>query len=89
MAIWLYTIRLGDIWKNPDLTFKDHRDRIVERLSTSRWATETGGEDSDLADLLRQLGEATDEQEFDDVWTEIYDLADDDRAWIELYSPKL
>lgn len=82
-AVWLATIRLGDVWKNPELSFEERRDAIVSRIKSSNWYGE--GDDLTLADIVDGLSEAEDADDFDDAWDALYDLADEDRVWIDLW----
>lgn len=79
---WDRKIRLAEVFRNEDMGFEQRRDAIVARLLASSWLRERGDYD-DLSDLIVDLGEAADVGEFDRVWDAIYDLADEDRVWIE------
>jgi len=86
MPHWTYTIMLGDVWRDENLTFEQRRDAITARLRTSQWLAELGGEGSTLADLVQELAESADVEAFDDLWNDLYDFADTDRAWIDTVS---
>jgi hypothetical protein len=75
---WDRTIQLGDVFHNEDMTFEQRRDAIVARVRESGWRI-----DGVLEDLLEELSDAEDSEEFGEQWDEIYDLADEDRVWIE------
>jgi hypothetical protein len=81
MTRWAYTIRLADVFHNETMTFEQRRDAIVGRLRTSKWY-QAAGVDSDLHVLLEELGEVEDKAGFDELWSDVYDLADYDRTWI-------
>jgi hypothetical protein len=85
MPRWTYTIMLGDVWRDENLTFEKRRDVITDRLRSSTWVTHAGP-DSDLAVLVEDLAETPDVEEFDALWNELYDYADTDRAWIDTVS---
>lgn len=79
--IWDVTLYLGDVFHNEDLTFEEKRDEIVQRIQNSGWLEAT---DSDtFAELVEELGDTDDVEEFDQVWDLIYDQANLDRVWIE------
>lgn len=84
MPQWTYTIRLGDVWRNPTMTFEERRDKIVARLQASRWLREA--DSCVIHNLVEELGGAPDADEFDAVWDVIYDEANADRAWIDTTS---
>lgn len=84
MPKWDYAILLGDIWKNPALSFEQQRDEIVARLQANDWyRTDDGGPTSRLID---DLAEVVDAEQFDDIWDELYDRADGERAWLDVWS---
>lgn len=82
MTDWKYTLKLKDVFHNDQLTFIESRDAIVKRLRNSAWFKGKPDTD-DLPQLVTELSETTDEQEFDEVWDAIYDEADADKVWIE------
>jgi hypothetical protein len=82
MAVWLHTIDLGDIFHDHSLAFEKKRDLIVERLRASDWVKQAHP-NSLVADTVDELAETFDEEEFDEVWNDLYDRADVDRVWIE------
>ena len=76
--MWSLTIRLGDVFRNAELSFPERRDAIVRRIRRTRWA-----QDSRVAELLEELADTSDPDDFDGVWDELYDEADYDRVWID------
>ena len=83
MAIWLYKIDLKDVWHNDELSFEEKRNEIVKRLRDSSWFKDSYSfELEDLIDWLELTGNV---QEFDHQFRYIYDLADEDRTWIETF----
>jgi hypothetical protein len=83
MSKWEYTVKLGDVWKNPAMTFEERRDEIVRRLKTSHWYQDVL-EDGALETVVSDLAVAEDSAEWDEAWLELYALADWDRAWIDI-----
>jgi hypothetical protein len=79
---WDRKIRLGDIFRNESMTFEQRRDAIVARLRASAWL---GSKDEfdNLVEAVDGLAHAEDAEEFDGWWDEIYDIADEERVWIE------
>lgn len=59
------------------------RDALVKALVDSRWYADEG-EYSELGDLIDELKNSEDEDEMNDIVQRIYDLADDQRAWLGL-----
>lgn len=79
---WLLTVNLADVFRNEELTFEERRDAIVQRIRASGWITE---DDYSLDNLVEELGDAEDTDEFDAVWDVLYDHADADRVWIATF----
>ena len=78
---WAHHISLEDVFHNDDLSFTEKRDAIVARIRASSWYKgydETG----DMSEIVEDLAAATDTDEFDAAWDELYDIADADRVWI-------
>lgn len=80
--VWEYTINLADVFHNDDMTFEQRRDAIVSRIRNSGWPS-TGS--YTLRQLVDELAEAQDTDEFDGPWDLIYDEADADRVWIQTF----
>lgn len=85
MARWQEQIDLYEPLSNDALPFTERRDTIVARIRTSRWFAR---DDGDLAILLEDLAGAADEDDFDEAWNGIYDLADSDRVWLNAFAPR-
>ncbi len=81
LPVWDRRLNLADVWKNPDLTFEQRRDAVVDRIRSSGWADRN----DTVADLLDELGDAASADEFDGPWDLIYDEADVDRVWIATF----
>ncbi len=82
MPTWTLTINVADVFHNDDLTFEQIRDTVVQRIRASGWI---GEDDHTLGDLVDELGDAADTDEFDAVWDVLYDHADADRVWIATF----
>ena len=81
MPVWHLTIKLGDLWR-ADIGFPEKRDKIVSVLKISGWRDLTDRQE-DFDELIDELSETLNIQEFDLAFSDIYDLADADRVWIE------
>jgi hypothetical protein len=84
MVRWKEQIDLHKPLNNDALPFTERRDTIIARIKASRWFA---NDDGDLAILLEDLAGAEDEDEFNEVWESIYDLADSDRVWLNAFPP--
>lgn len=80
--VWEYTVDISRPWNDDSLSYEEKRDQIVGILKRSRWYRDTD-EYSDLHEVVDNLADAPDVDEFDGWWDQLYDLADYDRAWIE------
>lgn len=78
---WDRKIYVGDIFHNDDIPFELKRDSIVKRLRSMVRPRK----DEDFVCLIEDLEVTEDEDEFDDVWNDIYDWADENRVWIETW----
>lgn len=76
---WAVTIRLGDVWRDGHLTYEQKRDEIVARLTASGWPAE----DYLVEQLVVEISETVDEDEFNDCWAELLDRADLARVRID------
>lgn len=85
MTDWIYQVDISPWWKNPSLTFEQERNAIVSAIKGSKWYRELGGDHSELHDVLEDLSAAVTISEFDAAWDQLCDLADWDRAWINLW----
>jgi hypothetical protein len=74
---WDRVIRLPH-FHDETMTFEQRRDATVEIIRQSGWRS-----DGRLEELLEELAGAIDAEDFDSAWDEIYDLADEDRVWID------
>lgn len=83
MARWELTIRFP-FFHDDDLDFGVKRDRIVDKIKNSGWRDITPYPDT-FDDLVADLSNSTGTSEFDAWWDELYDLADDDRVWLETH----
>ncbi len=80
LPIWDRRINLAGVFRNENLTFEERRDAIVRKIRASGWVTD---ESWSLDNLVEELGDTENVDEFDAVWDAIYDQADIDRVWIE------
>lgn len=85
MANWRNAVDLGDVFHDESLSFQERRNIIVKRLRVFQHLDLDPGATDTLEDLLDDLADATNEEEFDWTWNDIYDWADcDHRLWIDL-----
>ena len=81
MSRWIYTVDISDVWKVEGWSFEQTRDAVVALIRSSRWYAERA--DEDLEDVCVELEDAQTVAEFDAVWRDLYDVADEHRAWID------
>lgn len=80
---WKHKIRIGDVLNNDDMTFEEKRSEFVKRFCASP-AAKDGIHGEELMLLVEELADTTGNDEFNQVWDAIYDLADDGRwLWME------
>ena len=83
-AQWKHKVDVSDVFgPYADLPFEQRRDAVVLKLRQSP-ATSDGLEGEEFILLLEDLADTPNEDEFDDVWDSIYNLADTGKwLWIE------
>ena len=81
MPVWHLTVKLGSLWREP-MAFPLKRDAVVEIIKGSGWRDLTGDPD-EFDSALEELSETLSIPEFDAAFSDLYDLADYDRVWIE------
>jgi hypothetical protein len=79
LPIWDRKVLLGDVFRNEAMSFEQIRDEIARRIRATEWHS---GSDV-VRELVDELADCADTDEFDAVWDAIYDEADEDRVWIE------
>jgi hypothetical protein len=85
---WRRKVYLSDVWdlgrgRKPGVSFEHLKRVIFVRLNATGWPASK----RDVRDLVDALARAGDEERFDRLWKLIYDLAAEDRVWIDLVSP--
>jgi len=83
MPVWALRVNLADVFRAGDLPYAERRDTIVDRLRASAWLRQLDEPDP-VAELVDDLAQARDEEEFDLVFDLLYDYADADRVWIRI-----
>lgn len=79
---WLVTVDVSDEWKNfQENGFQKSVELIVAKIKESGWRDLTPYPDT-FDELLADLENSYDLDEFNGWWNELYDLADSDRVWI-------
>lgn len=86
MPVWRYTVDLSEVFHDERLTFEQRRDEIVRIIRESEWFAEKVHDQHETLPLLvADLADASDIGLFDEVWNDVYDWADIDRAWIKTH----
>lgn len=81
---WGAVLQEGDAATDTREDILARRDKLVTLLRESDWyAEQPDGEDSALAQRVRELEAADDDCEADNLLMAIYDLADIERAWLD------
>ncbi len=82
---WLTTIQLSDIWRDDTKTVQEKAKIVVQRIVASDWLSRTPHPDT-LRHLLDELEMANTASAFDEIFDEVYNLADEDAVWIDTTS---
>lgn len=89
--VWKYTVKgWGAVIDTPRdvLDFASKRDRLVALLLDSDWYRDQGSDDdermdSELGQAIQDLRDSPTTKDADEALWSIYNLADDDRAWLD------
>lgn len=81
MASWNYTIEVGPALRE-ELTFEQRRDETARIVRISLWANH-GPHGGPVGRAAERLAATKTIRDFNDIWSEICDLADVDRCQIE------
>ena len=80
MPNWKHSVEAGGIVADDTLSFEEKRDRIVERLKA------VNESDPEYLELVMDLGNAFDVEEFDLLLEDLFDWGDEDnRLWLQLW----
>lgn len=79
---WNREVNLIGAYRNDALTLNERAKAVAERIRKSGWVEDTPYPDT-FRDLLAELETVETPGEFDAVFDQVYDLADEDRVWIE------
>jgi len=76
---WQYHLRLGDVFSAETLSFTQRRNAIVARIQNAPFYDDW---DRSLTDIVEELLETENQVEFDEVWPDFSDYADEHGIWI-------
>lgn len=83
MAVWLIEVKgVGKILGDESLGYAAKVEKLAALLRGSAWYAADGGEDGELERLIEDL-EMCDEDSGDYSLGLIYDLADEQRVWLD------
>jgi hypothetical protein len=80
MPSWKCTLRLADIFHSEAHSFTNRRDIIVKRIKALPIYDE---DDFAIWEIVENLAETEDVDQFNGWWNEFYDWADSNRVWVE------
>lgn len=87
MSNWNYKLDISDIFHNDDFDLSETSRTISDRIKRNKWYKDMEERyQEEMGEILEELvdaGEAADNTWFNQVWSAIYDIADDDRTWIK------
>jgi hypothetical protein len=79
---WVKTVDVSSVFHNDDMDFDDKVDAIVD-IFRKEFPSDISDLYWELADILECLESATDVDDFDSIWNEMYDWADENHIWIK------
>lgn len=84
MPHWEYTVDVSGVFHNDELSLTSKRDQIVATIRRNRWLKRSEYAD-ELTGVLDELATVETVADFDELWSQVYDIADVDRAWIKTF----
>lgn len=75
-------IDLSDLLPDTERPFEEIRNEVVFRINSSDWFQANG--ETRLGELLDELGKTQDDDQFDAVFSKVYDLADAEGVFIQV-----
>jgi putative heme iron utilization protein len=88
MAKWKYKVEIGKEWNDESLSIAKKIDVIIERVQNAVPAAlveDIEDEIQELRNLQVEFGDDIEGEDFDDIWSSIYDWADANRVWINTF----
>lgn len=76
--IWSRRIDVKSVWNDEDLEGPDKFKAVAAIVKASGWSQES----EYVAEIVDNLADAEDDDEFNNWWDALYDEADRDRVWI-------
>lgn len=76
---WTHRLNLADVFNDENRTFEQRRDEIARRIKAAPFYNTSNYE---LVDIVEELGDSLDVDEFDGAWDRFYDYADTHRIWV-------
>lgn len=87
MSKWNYTFDIKDDWKkaeNDEISAKQLSNIVVEKIKSSAFYSKNK---EDLNDIIWDFEEIREHDSFDDfdtIWSDFYDWADENRVWVAI-----
>lgn len=84
---WKHKLYLGDFFHDEEKTFEQIRDEVARRIRRASWFEPFDTDDYSvtLENLVEEIEGCTNADDFDEVWTEFYDWADENRIWVDTW----
>ena len=85
MPVWHLTLDLSlpvQRWRDGEITIPELAKQVTEKIKKSRWKNITGNE-AELDAALDELLTSNSSNDYEFHFAHLYDLADQDRVWIE------
>lgn len=87
MANWKYKLDLKEDWQRADrkeITAKELADIVIDKITSSAFYSEQDDELQYIIEEFQGLGANDSFDDFDVVWDQFYNWADDNRVWIAI-----
>lgn len=87
MANWIIKLDLSDIWNKyqDDEDYDEFKEALIPALEEKvEEVVDKLGDDvgMEFEDMIEEIKNADDEEEFDYIWQDLYDWADENMVWL-------
>ncbi len=82
MKKWKHKLDVSDVFHNDEVGFEELRDTVVSRIRTSSFYRKAARESMEFEDVVEELSEVETVDQFDFIWSAVYDYADYYDCWI-------
>ncbi len=87
MINWKYKLDLKEDWQRAErkeITAKELADIIIDKIINSAFYSNSDDELQDIINELKGMGADDSFNDFDVIWDQFYDWADENKVWVAI-----